>query len=131
MHRIQTELPGWIQKTGRQTEAMPLLKKAHALAREKKWQEADNRADELLNLMKKDRPKGGKSDAPPLQVRLPAKIQQIQKELPPWVGADAAKAKKATALMQQLDRHIKARNLEEAEKIADSILKMIGVNSPR
>jgi hypothetical protein len=131
MHQIQTELPGWIQKTGRQAEAMPKLQKAMALIKEKKWQEADQQADELLNLMTKERPKEGKSEAPALEERLPAKIQQIEKELPTWIGGDAEKEKKAISLMKQLQEHLKAKNFEEAEKTADSILKVIGVSSPR
>jgi hypothetical protein len=51
MHRIQAELPGWIQKTGRQAEAMPLMQKVKALIKEKKWQEADKVADEVLILI--------------------------------------------------------------------------------
>ena len=48
MHRIQTELPGWIQKSGQQAQAMPLIKNIKALLKDRKWQEADKVADELL-----------------------------------------------------------------------------------
>ncbi len=51
MHRIQAELPGWVQKTGRQSEAMPLVQKMQALIKDKKWQEVDKVADELLVLI--------------------------------------------------------------------------------
>ena len=60
---------------------------------------------------------------------LPPKIHRIQKELPAWIGADADKKNKATALMQQLQEHLKATNFDEAEKTADSILKMMGVSA--
>jgi hypothetical protein len=126
MHKIQTDLPGWIQKTGRQAEAMPKLQKAIALTKDKKWQEADKLASELLELMSADQPKEGKTEAPPLQERLPTKIQRIQKKLPAWIGSDAAKKSKATALMQKLEGHLKAKDFEEAEKTADSILGMLG-----
>ncbi len=53
MQRIQTELPLWIQKTGRQAEAMALMEKIKGLAKDRKWQEADNAADEILNLLPK------------------------------------------------------------------------------
>ena len=39
------------------------------------------------------------------------------------------KAAEATALMQKMQEQSKARNFEEAEKTADSILKMIGVSA--
>jgi hypothetical protein len=57
--------------------------------------------------------------------RLPPKIQKIQKELPAWIQK-AGNTDKATALMQELKEHLHARNFEEAEKTADSILRMMG-----
>jgi hypothetical protein len=51
MHRIQKELPDWVQKSGRQAQAMPLTQKLDALMKDRKWQEADKVADELLSLM--------------------------------------------------------------------------------
>ena len=32
--------------------------------------------------------------------------------------------------MQKLDEHLKAKNFEEVEKTADSILKMMGASAP-
>jgi len=59
--------------------------------------------------------------------RLPPKIQKNQKELPAWLPkAEAGNQKKATALMRQLKENLDAKNFEEAEKTADSILKMMG-----
>jgi hypothetical protein len=66
-----------------------------------------------------------KTEALTLLERLPSKIQKIQKELPPW-AQKTGNTDKATALMQKLDEHLKAKNFEEAEKTADSILKMMG-----
>jgi hypothetical protein len=51
MHRIQKELPDWVQKSGKQAQAMPLTQKLKALINDRKWQEADKVADELLSLM--------------------------------------------------------------------------------
>ncbi len=51
MHRIQAELPAWVQKSGKQAEAMPLVQKLQGLLRERKWLEADRAADELLSLI--------------------------------------------------------------------------------
>ena len=51
MHRIQKELPAWVQKSGQQAKATSLTQKLDALMKEKKWQELDKVADELLSLM--------------------------------------------------------------------------------
>jgi hypothetical protein len=47
-----------------------------------------------------------------------------------WVQKSGSQAKeaKARALMRKLDENLKARNFEEAEKTADSILMMIGAS---
>ena len=70
-----------------------------------------------------------KTEALTLMERLPPKIQKIQKELPAWIQKTGNKDK-ATALMQKLEEHLKAKDFEEAEKTADSILKMMGVSAP-
>ena len=41
----------------------------------------------------------------------------------------AGNKEKAAALMQKLEEHLKAKNFEEVEKTADSILKMMGENA--
>jgi hypothetical protein len=41
-----------VQKTGQQAQAMQLVQKIQAHIKDKKWQEADKGADELLALMK-------------------------------------------------------------------------------
>jgi cysteinyl-tRNA synthetase len=51
MHRIQRDLPDWVQKSGAQAQVMPLIEKLKALLKEKKFQEADKVADELLSSM--------------------------------------------------------------------------------
>ena len=51
MHRIQRELPDWVQKSGQQAQVMPLTQKLNALMKDRKWQEVDKVADELLSLM--------------------------------------------------------------------------------
>lgn len=51
MRRIQTELPDWVKKSGKQEQAMPLVQKMQALTKEKKWQEVDKVADEILALI--------------------------------------------------------------------------------
>jgi hypothetical protein len=51
MHRIQTELPAWVQKSGQQARVLPLTQKLNALLKEKKFAEADSLADQLLSMM--------------------------------------------------------------------------------
>lgn len=51
MDRIGKELPGWVQKTGKQAEVMPKIEKIKALAKDGKFQEADKVADEILTLI--------------------------------------------------------------------------------
>ena len=72
-----------------------------------------------------------KTEGLALMERLPAKIHRIQKELPAWLEtADAGNKEKATALMQKLNAYLKAKDFEEAEKTADSILETIGASAP-
>ena len=54
MHRIQTQLPAWVQKSGQQAKLMPLAQELQSLIKERKWQQADEVADELLALMKEE-----------------------------------------------------------------------------
>jgi hypothetical protein len=70
---------------------------------------------------------GAEPDSRPLMERLPPKIQKIQKELPAWIH-NAGDKEKATALMQKLKEHLDSKNFEDAEKTADSILKLIGAS---
>jgi hypothetical protein len=128
MHQIQAELPVWIQKTGRQAEAMSLLQKAYGLIKERKWQEADKAADDVLALMKGTSSAGAKGKASFLLERLPTKIHTIQARLPAWIGGDADRKKKATLLMQQLQERLKAKDFDGAERAADAILEMMGEN---
>ena len=60
--------------------------------------------------------------------RLPPKIHQIQRELPAWI--EKTGNKEAAALMQKMMEHLKAKNFEEVEKTADSILKLMGMSAP-
>jgi hypothetical protein len=56
MQRIPKELPGWVQKSGKQAQAMPLVQKLEAFLKGRKWLEADKVADELLSLMEGEKP---------------------------------------------------------------------------
>jgi hypothetical protein len=48
IHRIQRELPGWVQRTGRQAEAEPLMKRLDTALKANDFTEAEKVADELL-----------------------------------------------------------------------------------
>ena len=65
-----------------------------------------------------------KAETLTLLERLPPKIRKIQTQLPAWIQKTGNK--EAAALMQKLAEQLKAKNFEEAEKTADSILKMMG-----
>ena len=109
---------------------MPLTQKLEAFMKDRKWQEADKVADELLALIEgKPRPEMTKPRGRPVSERLPAKIQEIQKDLPAWIQK-TGRMKEASALMKTLDGQIKTQDFEGAEKTADSILKMIGQGAP-
>jgi len=119
MHRIQAELPGWIQKSGQQAQAMPLIKNIKALIKDKKWQEADKVADELLALMSA----GAKTDAAGGGFTIAAfqeKMHRIQEALPGWENS----GQQATVmpLMQKLSAFMKKKQFEEADKVADELL---------
>jgi hypothetical protein len=60
-----------------------------------------------------------------LMERLPPKIQRIQKDLPGWIqnGGDR---ERANGLMQELKERLAAKDFEQAEKTADSLLMLIG-----
>jgi len=57
MHRIQRELSAWLQKSGQQRVATVLTQKLAALMKDRRFQEADNVADELLALMSREEKK--------------------------------------------------------------------------
>jgi hypothetical protein len=48
IHRIQQELPPWIQKTGNRAKAEALMQELHAALKEKNFTEAEKAADEIL-----------------------------------------------------------------------------------
>jgi hypothetical protein len=56
MRRIQKELPGWVQRSGKKAQVMPLTEKLQAYIKDRKWPEADKVADGLLSLMEGEKP---------------------------------------------------------------------------
>lgn len=51
MHRVQKDLPAWVQKTGQQALVMPQVAKIQALIKDRKFEEADKVVDNLLSLI--------------------------------------------------------------------------------
>ena len=51
MQRIQKELRAWVQKSGQQAQATALMEKIKVLMKDKKWQEVDQVADEVLSFI--------------------------------------------------------------------------------
>ena len=51
IHRIQQELPAWLQKTGKQAQAEPLMRKLEAALKANNFTEAEQAADSLLKLL--------------------------------------------------------------------------------
>ena len=134
IHRIEKELPAWMEKTHSQ-EAAALMQKMHGQMKAKDWKEVEQSADSILRLMDgsapaaaQDSPNEAKAETSSLMERLPLKIQHIQKELPTWVQ-NADHKEQATAGMQKLKAQLDAKNFEEAEKTADSILAMMGASA--
>lgn len=57
MHRVQKDLPEWVQKTGQQAQVMPQVEKIKALIKDRKFEEADKVVDELLSVISVDQKK--------------------------------------------------------------------------
>ncbi len=55
MRRIQNELPAWTQRSGQQARVLPMTQKLTALLKERRFEEADRLADELLALIAQER----------------------------------------------------------------------------
>ena len=51
MHRLQQDLPAWVQESGQQAKVAPLAQKLTALLKDRKFQDADKVAYEILSLM--------------------------------------------------------------------------------
>ncbi len=71
-------------------------------------------------------PGPGAPGAPPSSSFM-TKMQRIQAELPAWIQRTGGQAQVAP-LMQQLDQHIKAQNLQSAETVADQVLRLLDSN---
>jgi hypothetical protein len=51
IQRIQRDLPAWIQTTGRQAQAMPLMQQLDTFLKNRRFEDADHVADQILSLI--------------------------------------------------------------------------------
>jgi phage gp29-like protein len=65
-----------------------------------------------------------KSAGETVEQRLPAKIHKIQDELPAWIQRTGNQSL-VEPLMRKLDAALRANDLEQAESVVDSILKLM------
>jgi hypothetical protein len=56
IHKMQSDLPTWIQKTGRQSEAQPLMSELDAALKAKDFDRAEKAVDAILNLIGDSKP---------------------------------------------------------------------------
>ncbi len=146
MQRIQTELPGWIQKTGRQAEAMSLIQKVQSLGKEKKWQEMDKVADEMFALMKgtpaetKSTPQTppSKSQTPPSSPpsddptkRITEKVQRVMQGAQKWVAAGGDPAVIQKTMQEKVKPLLDAGKSTEAEAELDRVLELLHKDAKR
>ena len=66
------------------------------------------------------------ADEPSAEERMVTRVHKIQKELPAWVKKTGRK-EESDALMKTLKEQLAVTNFAEAEKTADTILKMMGL----
>ncbi len=127
MRRIQTAMPAWVQKTGRQAEAMSLAEKITALMKERKFEEADKVADEILSLISST-PAPQQPPGPP-----PATARQSLQQKMARLQALAQKHQEAGGDMQPIveiadgvQPLLDQQKFREAEALVDRALKLLG-----
>jgi hypothetical protein len=69
IHRIQKELPAWIEKGGDKTKAMPLMQKLDASLKARQPEAAEKTADAILELIG--------ASAPPAAVKIPEEVRRM------------------------------------------------------
>jgi hypothetical protein len=70
-----------------------------------------------------------RTEEPTLLERLPTKIRKIQKELPDWIQRTGRQAE-AQTLIRELELALQTKDLDRAEKTADSLLKLMDQSDP-
>ena len=139
MRTIQAELPGWIQKTGRPAEAMPLVQKIQSLAKDKQWQEADKTADEVLALIKgaptatkPEASPGAENKPPPPSIppsdarqQLSEKIQRVTAAVQKLAGSGRDPADILKTMEEKVVPLLDAGKVKEAEAALDRLLEQL------
>jgi hypothetical protein len=136
MRRIQVELPAWIQKTGRQAEAMALLQKVQPLMKERKWQEADQAANAVLALIE------GLPSAPKLQAptippsspptlddpsrRVSEKVRRVTTGVRQWAASGHDPEEILEVMREKFRSLMDAGKTREAEAELDRLLEVMG-----
>jgi hypothetical protein len=59
IHRVQDELPAWVQRSGRQAEALPLMTELRSALEAKDFERAEKAADAILKMIGDANPSGG------------------------------------------------------------------------
>lgn len=138
MHRIQSELPGWIQKSGRQAEAMALMQKIQPLMRERKWQEADQAADALLALIEGS-PVAPKTEGPAPKVpppsamaasdpaaRMAEKVNRVTAGVQEWARSGHDPEEILVVMREKFRPLMESGKTKEAEEVLDGVLLKMG-----
>ena len=107
---------------------MTMKEKFQPLMQAGKIAEAEAVVDGVLKQlgMAVNAPAATTADEPSPEERVLVRIHKIQKELPAWVKQTGRK-EEADALMKTLKAQVADMNFPEAEKTADTILKMMGL----
>lgn len=117
MHEVREALPAWLRAGGSPARVDPLMREFQGHIQAGRLREADRVADELLALVA-ERP-----TASPEAVA--AKVQRVQRELPPWLRA-GGRPEKVESLLEELQIHMQAGRWAEADRAADALLEIIG-----
>lgn len=145
MRRIQSELPAWMQKTGKQAEATALMQKVQSLMKEKKWQEVDRAADEVLALLTGESPvgpttepsstQGGDSKAPQVPTssalsdgavkRLTEKVERVKAGARLMAESGRDPSVIARTMEEKFKPLMEAGKMAEAEAELDRVLEQI------
>ena len=107
---------------------MPMKEKFQPLMEAGKIAEAEAVVDGLLKKLGMDVKAAtlATADEPSAEDRMVTKIHRIQKELPAWVKK-TGKKEEADAMMKTLKAQLAEKNLAEAEKTSEAIMKMMGL----
>ena len=107
---------------------MTMKEKFQPLMQAGKIAEAEAVVDGVLKKlgMAVNAPAAATADEPSPEERVLVRIHKIQKELPAWVKKTGRK-EESDALMKTLKKQLADMNFAEAEKTADTILKMMGL----